>query len=248
MYSTAVYYYRPKVISVIYHGDSTRRYQIVYSKNLTLNKGIDNKIQFQFLNQEQKPVDITGRDIAFRLINTEGTKVLLQKSLTLTLPLTGIATLTVLDSELLGIDSQLASYSMTINEANLTLPIFTNSEAFARGTVAVVDSILPKHLPSTEITIPSHGEVSNAGAIYYSSVIGRTGEDVTTIQTSLDQYTGNIVFQGSTEVDENYYDITTVPGFANTTQTIGTTLYGFHPYIKLKFETTQGNITNVMVR
>ena len=33
----------------------------VYAKPLTLNKGVDNKIQFQFLNQEQKPVDITGK-------------------------------------------------------------------------------------------------------------------------------------------------------------------------------------------
>lgn len=248
MYSTAVYYYRPKVISVIYHGDSTRRYQIVYAKNLTLNKGIDNKLQFQFLNQEQKAVNISGKTITFRLINTEGTKVLMQKTMDLLLPLTGIATLTVLDSELLDIDAQLASYSLEINEGNLNLPIFTNSEASARGTVAVVNSILPKHIPSTEVSIPSHGNVSNTGTTYYSSVIGRTGSDHTTVQTTLSEYTGNIIFQGSTEVDTNYYDITSLTGYANESATIGTTLTGFHPYIKIQFYSTAGNVSNILVR
>ena len=32
-----------------------------YSKPLTLHRGVDNQIQFQFLNQEQKKVDITGQ-------------------------------------------------------------------------------------------------------------------------------------------------------------------------------------------
>jgi hypothetical protein len=39
----------------------------VYAKPLTLNKGVDNRIQFQFLNQEQKPVDITGKSITCRI-------------------------------------------------------------------------------------------------------------------------------------------------------------------------------------
>ena len=63
----------------------------VYAKTLTLHKGVDNQIQFQFLNQEQKPVDITGKSITFRIINNNGTEVLLQKALTLQLPATGIA-------------------------------------------------------------------------------------------------------------------------------------------------------------
>ena len=55
----------------------------VYAKPLTLNKGVDNKIQFQFLNQEQKPVDITGKSITCRVLNYNGTAVLLRKALDL---------------------------------------------------------------------------------------------------------------------------------------------------------------------
>ena len=93
MYSTNVYKFKPRQVVVLYSGNSTRRYQIVYAKNLTLNKGVDNIIQFQFLNQEQKFIDISSFDITFRLINYTGKEILFRKALTATLPLTGIAEL-----------------------------------------------------------------------------------------------------------------------------------------------------------
>ncbi len=49
-----------------------------YAKPLTLHKGVDNQIQFQFLNQEQKPVDITGKSITCRVINAQGNGTLIQ--------------------------------------------------------------------------------------------------------------------------------------------------------------------------
>ena len=85
MYSTSVYLFTPRQIVVFFSGNSARRYQLVYAKNLKLNKGVDNKLQFQFLNQEQKPVDITNLEITFRLISYDGTEILLRKGVTQTL-------------------------------------------------------------------------------------------------------------------------------------------------------------------
>jgi hypothetical protein len=90
VYSTAVFYYVQRNIVVLLSGNSPRRYMPVYAKPLTLHKGVDNQIQFQFLNQEQKPIDITGKEITCRILNNEGNEVLLQKALTLQLPVTGI--------------------------------------------------------------------------------------------------------------------------------------------------------------
>ena len=64
-----------------------------YAKTLTLNKGVDNQIQFQFLNQEQKPVDITGLAITCNIISYDGSQILLSSTLNLQLPANGIATL-----------------------------------------------------------------------------------------------------------------------------------------------------------
>ena len=64
-------------------------------KTLTLNKGVDNQLQFQFLNQEQKPVDLSSiatanQQISFRALNSDGTKILFRKALTPVLDVNGI--------------------------------------------------------------------------------------------------------------------------------------------------------------
>ena len=61
MYSTQVFVYTQRQIVVLLSGYSPRSYMPQYAKPLTLHKGVDNQIQFQFLNQQQKPVDITGK-------------------------------------------------------------------------------------------------------------------------------------------------------------------------------------------
>lgn len=248
MYSTSVYNYTPKYQVVLFDGDSPRRYQIVYAKNLTLNKGVDNKIQFQFLNQEQKPIDLTGKDITFRFINSDGTNVDIQKTVIPTLPLKGLANLTITQAELIEIDAQIGSFSLDIVEGNLILPIFTNSEADARGVCQVMDSILPKHVPSTSVTIPTHENVSNAGNTYYSSVLGLNGSSKLTIQTKLSNYSGNINVLGSTDVDTNWYTIESLGAFTEETATFGTTITGFHPYIQLQFISTGGNVSHILAR
>jgi hypothetical protein len=220
----------------------------VYAKNLTLNRGVDNQIQFQFLDQEQKKIDITGKTLSFRLLNYDGTEILLRKALTAFLPLTGLANLTLSSSELIDINPQLCSYSLEIDDGSLNLPVFTTSEANARGTISVVDSVLPKHLPSLPIDIPTHPAVSNTGTTYYSSVIGMNGSSLMTFQPYLDAYSGNIIVQGSTIVDDGWYDIDTIGTFVEDTSTTFFSVEGFHPYVRLQFNSTAGNVANILVR
>ena len=90
-YTTSVYTYTVRQIVVVLDGTSPRKYMPVYAKPLTLNKGVVNKLQFQFLNQEQKPVDLSSMtgDISFRVLNSDGTRVLLRKALNAVYSATG---------------------------------------------------------------------------------------------------------------------------------------------------------------
>ena len=67
----------------------TYRYDPVYAKQLTINKGVDNVLLFEFINQEEKPVNITGSTFVFRVINTESNELLLQKPMTILNAATG---------------------------------------------------------------------------------------------------------------------------------------------------------------
>jgi hypothetical protein len=223
----------------------------VYAKNLKLHKGVDNKIQFQFLNQEQKPVNITDKEILCRIISADGTTVLFQKLLTLQLPLTGLALLEINSSDLMDIDAQLCSYSLEVPEGNFEYPVFVDSEAGGRGVIQIVDSILPPFIPSPTITIPSHpfpNPNANTTVTFYSSVVGTYEQPKTTIQSSYIEYTGNVQVQGSTVPDSDWYDIGSITTYTDSTTTVGQTIDGYHPYIRLKFMSTAGNVDSILFR
>ena len=225
----------------------------VYAKPLTLHKGVDNQLQFQFLNQEQKPVDITGKSITCRILNYEGNQVLLQKALTLQLPANGICALILNAADLENIDAQKCYYSLEIPVGDFDYPVFVDQNAGARGVMNIVNSVLPNFVPSYEVTIPTGqafpNTTNNSNTLtYFSSVLSTNDNPILTIQTEYIEYYGNTVIQGSSLGDADWYDIVTTDEVANNTQTVGYTINGFHPYIRMAFTSNSGAVANILTR
>lgn len=230
-----------------------------YAKPLTLNRGVDNQIQFQFLNQEQKPVDITGKSITCRVLNYNGTQVLIAKTLTLQLPLTGIAVLELSAADLENIPAQKAYYSLEIPVGDFGFPVFVDQNAGARGDMNIVDSVLPSFVPSSVITIPtgqpfpnldSNNSIQNAlpnANTYYSSIINTEDNPILTIQSTFHQYNGDVLIEGSSVPDADWYPITNST-YSNTSDTHGYTIRGFHPFVRMAFTSNTGAVTNILAR
>ena len=70
MYSTQAYIYQQITRVLLIDTGSgetfTYRYNPVYAKQLTINKGVDNVLLFEFINQQEKPVNINGSNFLFR--------------------------------------------------------------------------------------------------------------------------------------------------------------------------------------
>lgn len=240
---TLVYIYNQRQVIVFLEigANANRRYQAVYAKDLIINRGIDNLLEFSFINQEQKPVDITGKTITFRLINSTGKTLILQKSLDPIYALTGIAGLRVTKEELLSIDSQLCYYSLEISNDPWSYPVFVDSAGGARGIIRITDSVLPMFVESAEITIPSHVIVtgSNSPLHYNSSVYYNRESDFNTFQMMFSNFTGSIQFQGSTLEDFSlYYNIDSSQSYVNFSGNDYKNIIGFHPFIRI-------SITNI---
>lgn len=227
-----------------------------YAKPLTLNKGVDNRIQFQFLNQEQKPVDITGKSITCRVLNNNGTEVLISKTLDLDYALTGIASLNLNAAEIENINPQKAYYSLEIPVGSFDYPVFVDQNAGARGDMNIVNSVLPSFVPSANVTIPTGQPFPNLdinnnplpnGNTYYSSVINTEDNPILTIQTTYFEFNGDVTILGSTQPDSGWYPITTET-YANTSETYGYTIRGFHPFVKMQFISNAGAVTNILAR
>ena len=170
MYSTQAYLYqqRTQVLLLLDNCGQyfTTRYNPVYAKKLTINLGIDNVLTFSMVNQDEKPVNITGCTFTFRVMNQAGTALLLELPMVILNAPTGQVKVTIPTQDLLEIQAQPASYSISCLRGNLNQAVFTDAQAGARAPLDLVNSVLPRFVPSSPLTIPTiklTAQVSNDG-------------------------------------------------------------------------------------
>jgi hypothetical protein len=257
-YTTSVFVYTQRQIVVLLSGFSPRKYMPQYAKTLTLHKGVDNQIQFQFLNQEQKPVDITGKEITCRIISYDGSEILLQKALTIQLGATGIAALILNAADIEDIPAQKAHYSLEIPVGVFDYPVFVDQNGAARGDMNIVNSVLPAFIPSQPVSIPTgqpfpnlnpNANVMSNANTYYSSVINTNDNPILTLQVRLEDYFGEVGIEGSSIGTTDWYPIESHEYTEEqTTGTYGYTVKGYHPYIRMQFVANVGVATNILSR
>jgi hypothetical protein len=270
MYSTQVYLYQQltRVLLMDTSDGETfiYRYDPVYAKQLTINKGVDNVLLFEFINQEEKPVNISGNTFFFRVISTAGDKLLLEKPMIILNAATGRAKVQFTGSELLQVLAQPANYSIQRVQpaGGYSDAVFVNAQAGARAPVNIVDSVLPQYVPSAPLTIPTTklsaqasldgtawgsyspgtywsgnpngGNYWNsfANTEFYSSFIEPISA-VTTVQLTLDGYTGTIKAQAAENYESVWYNVTDSVTYYNETRTIHMNILGWYPLLRLCF-------------
>lgn len=266
MYSTTVYLYQ-QIVRVLMIDTSggyfTARYDPVYSKSLTINKGVDNVFLFEFINQDQKPVNINGSTFVFRLINQDGDSLLLEKDLEILSASTGRAKVVIPAGDTLPLVSQPASYSIQRTAGNYVQSVFVDDNSGSRGSAEVVDSVMPDFVPSGELTIPDiYGSQNQTQAIssdrpdwardvpplnttqlteFFSSYVVTEGRALTTVQMDLDTFTGTVKFQGADDYLGDWYDVTASYEFFSETSTQYFNIVGYYPLIRAAFNTGVGS-------
>jgi hypothetical protein len=182
--------------------------------------------------------------------------VLFQKALTLQLPLTGLAVLNLNAADIEDIPAQQCYYTLEIPVNSFNYPVYVDQNAGGRGDLYIVNSILPSFVPSQEVTIPTgqpfpnvnpNSNANTTANIFYSSVINTEDNPILTIQAKYVEYTGNVTIEGSTLVDSDWYPIDDSI-YANTSNTYGYTIRGFHPYVRMVFTANTGAVTNILAR
>jgi hypothetical protein len=262
MYSTQIYIYQQiQRVLVLDTSDGDvfdRRWDPVYAKKLTINKGVDNVILFEFINQDQKPVNITGSALRFKLINLAGTAQLIEKDMVIINAQFGRAKVTLTSAETSEFPPEPSSYSIERASGNLIEAVFVDAQAQARGDVDIVDSVKPAFLPSQLVTIPDiYGPDAyidpvwnsntpdwalNPPGLYgnvtvdpqrFSSQVPTNGTSMTTFQMEMDHYTGNVKAQGSQNYESVWVDVTDVQSYYNKSGTTYINVVGYHPLLRL---------------
>jgi hypothetical protein len=210
----------------------------VYSKELFVNKGVDNIIEFAFVNQDQKTVNIDGKAVTFRLIDRESENVILQKQLTHVLPVTGLSSIVINSDELNNINTQQCYYTLELEDSSNRYAVYVDSAGRNRGVIVIGDGVQPAHRASLPVEVPSRPLVaSTSNVTYYSSSFTSQKKRSFTVQCKYENFTGQTYLEGSTISDFSIpYDITTPTVYSLTNGYSGSEVLqveGYHPYVRL---------------
>jgi hypothetical protein len=265
MYSTTAYLYQQitRVLLVDTSGGYfTARYDPVYAKTLTINKGVDNVLLFEFINQDQKPVNITGSTFVFRLIDQAGDQLLLAKDMETLSASTGRVKVVLNSSDTINIQAQPASYSIQRAAGDYVQAVYTGADSSARADCNIVDSIFPSFVPSAECTVPDlYGKNQYVGAAptafpdwaltpqpvnsiqqteFYSSNIDTNQTSFTTVKFDLVHYTGTVKIQAAANYEAVWTDVSESRQYLDDTVSDYFNIVGFHPLLRLAMNNSIG--------
>jgi hypothetical protein len=265
MYSTTVYLYQQitRVLLVDTAGGYfTMRYEPVYAKTLTVNKGVDNVLLFEFINQDQKPVNVTGSTFKFRLLNQTGDQLLVEKDMDILSAATGRVRVVLTPEDTNDIVAQPGSYSIERTQGSYRQAAFTDADAGARADCNIVDSVYPEFVPSQPVTIPTiTGKNQTVSAAptgwpdwalnpqplnstqqteFYSSHMTTNGSSLTTVKMDLVHYTGTLKLQGAQDYEAEWYNVTESREYLDATESVYFNAVGYHPLLRIALNTSIG--------
>jgi hypothetical protein len=212
---------------------TTERYRKVYNRNLKIYRSVDNRIDVQVRNSDQKASNITGSTLVFNLLTRETKDLVFQKDFSAMDLVTGKVTVILTEYELLDIDPGFYEYSIvkevretvdsTDYKVTSRIAMYMDSQYDTLGTIEVLGDVLGEVTPSVTIDKFEYINPFTAGSedpkIYISSIIDanptfNSAGTLHTFQFYSSNYRGTVTIQGS--LDEqgatpyNWADISTV--------------------------------------
>jgi hypothetical protein len=186
----------------------------VYNRNIKIYRGVDNRIDLQVRNSDEKAADITGSTLVFNLVERETQTLVAKKDCVTVAASTGKFYVTLTQSELIDIETGFYQYSV-YNETRTAngdgthivssrTPLYIDSQYDALANIEVLDSGEGEVQASTKVTEFSlHKSFGEPFSDYYiSSIINArpqvtTPQSLHTFQMFFSNYSGQVVIQGS---------------------------------------------------
>lgn len=121
----------------------------VYQRNLKIYKGIDNTIEFDVKNADQKRVDLTTlTNLKLNVMDAMGKKLPNSPYTVTATANKGIATVTIPDTDLAALDTQYLKYSVTCLKAGVDTILYADTRFGAVGVLELAGDAIPVTRPS----------------------------------------------------------------------------------------------------
>ena len=215
---------------------STERYRRVYNRNLKIFRGVDNRIDIQVRNNDQKASNIVGSTLVFNLVSQSTKHLVFQKDFTAMELATGKVTVILTAEELLDLDMGFYNYSVikevrsTVDSTDYTvtskMPLYMDSQYDTVGTLEITGDVYGDVSNSVEVSTFNYTNPFTQGAtepfpFYTSEIIDARPNTspaypIHTFQFYTTNYTGTVEIQasldaqGATPRDTKFSTVATV--------------------------------------
>lgn len=192
----------------------TERYRRVYNRNVKIYRGVDNRIDIQVRNSDEKAADATGSTLVFNLVERETQTLVAKKDCIIVDAVKGKFYVMLTESDIIDIETGYYQYSVykesrTDNGDGTYLvtsrtPMYIDAQYNTLATLEVLNSGQGDAQPSTAISAFSyHKSFGEPFDDYYiSSIINAqpqisTAQSLHTFQLYCTNYSGVVKIQGS---------------------------------------------------
>jgi len=145
---------------------------VVYAKTVKIYNGIDNTLEFDIQNADQKRIDLsTLSNIELNVMDMSNIALPNSPYVVTPTSITGIASVTIPADDLIDIEDQNLRYSVTAVKNNVDVMLYCDSRFSAVGTIEVIGDAMPK-IRSDIVYDRFSGEINFMGnVINHSSAI-----------------------------------------------------------------------------
>jgi hypothetical protein len=166
------YLYPNRVILIADLAGFTVENKIVYARTIKIYNGVDNVIQFDIQNADQKRINLsTLSSIELNLMDMSGNELPASPYTVTPTATTGIATVTIPSEDLIDLADQNLKYSVTATSGNNTVMLYCDSRFGAVGTIQLIGNAMPTIKDST-VYDRFNGEINfNGDVINHTSAI-----------------------------------------------------------------------------
>jgi hypothetical protein len=244
------------------------RYRRVYNRNLKIYRSVDNRIDLQVRNSDQKSTDITGSVLVFNIITREANDLVVKKDCVTVAASTGKVYATITRADLLDLEPGFYNYTVVqeIREAisateyrvTSRTPMYMDSQYGVVGTMEVsgdTESVAEQSLNVSTFAYINPGTTGYTDPKYYvSSLIDCKGQLATpqslhSFQFYTTNYTGTVIIQGSIDdgaTPKNWVDLSTQT--VTNSNVKYSNIVGKWNFFRIKHLPTTGTVDKVLYR
>lgn len=270
MQAISVYLY-PNMVDVFTNSSAawqTERYRRVYNRNLKIYRSVDNRIDLQVRNSDQKAADISNSTLVFNLINRDTKDLVLSKDCGTVDVVSGRCFVVLTETELADITTGFYNYSITqetrstIDSTEYTVtsrtPMYSDSQYGVIGVLEITGDPLGEAADSLEITKFEYINPASTGyddARYYTSshidTIGhtQTPQSLHTFQFYSTGYSGTIKIQGSLSEGGTPNVWTDIASYSVVNSNVAyANVVGKFNFLRIRHYPTTGTVDKVLYR